>query len=236
MKLFTAALAAGALALSAASAAQAAFPTYYSDQGSFTAAGTIAHTLDFDSFGSGSSLGLEYTSGPIKLTGTDFLAVIGPTFAPFNPVRNVAITDSGDQQLHLAVSTGGFNMLSFQLGNLRGYGEQVFLELNTNVDTYYYGLYPGPAAENLTFSGFVVPTGEYFTGLSLNATDVDGSFQPTPIDQIIGLTDVRLGYTKAPCATRVCGGAVPEPATWALTILGFGLTGAALRRRRSIPA
>lgn len=31
-------------------------------------------------------------------------------------------------------------------------------------------------------------------------------------------------------------GAVPEPATWALMIAGFGLAGAALRRRRSVPA
>ena len=31
----------------------------------------------------------------------------------------------------------------------------------------------------------------------------------------------------------VKGGAVPEPATWALMIGGFGLAGAALRRRRA---
>jgi len=30
------------------------------------------------------------------------------------------------------------------------------------------------------------------------------------------------------------GGAVPEPSTWALLILGFGLTGAAMRRRGSV--
>ncbi|WP_293907435.1 PEPxxWA-CTERM sorting domain-containing protein [Phenylobacterium sp.] len=29
------------------------------------------------------------------------------------------------------------------------------------------------------------------------------------------------------------GGAVPEPSTWALTIGGFGLAGATLRRRRA---
>jgi hypothetical protein len=32
------------------------------------------------------------------------------------------------------------------------------------------------------------------------------------------------------------GGGVPEPASWALTIAGFGLAGAALRRRRRTPA
>lgn len=32
------------------------------------------------------------------------------------------------------------------------------------------------------------------------------------------------------------GGAVPEPAAWALMISGFGLMGVALRRRRGVPA
>ena len=30
--------------------------------------------------------------------------------------------------------------------------------------------------------------------------------------------------------------AVPEPATWAMMIVGFGLAGAAMRRRREAPA
>ena len=32
------------------------------------------------------------------------------------------------------------------------------------------------------------------------------------------------------------GGAVPEPATWAMMIMGFGLAGSALRRRRALAA
>ncbi|MBA2466428.1 MAG: PEPxxWA-CTERM sorting domain-containing protein, partial [Sphingomonas sp.] len=29
-------------------------------------------------------------------------------------------------------------------------------------------------------------------------------------------------------------GAVPEPATWAMMLIGFGATGAAMRRRRKV--
>jgi hypothetical protein len=32
------------------------------------------------------------------------------------------------------------------------------------------------------------------------------------------------------------GGAIPEPSTWALMILGFGAAGAGLRRRRGVYA
>ena len=46
-------------------------------------------------------------------------------------------------------------------------------------------------------------------------------------DKACGVYDLQFGTFAATAA-------VPEPATWALTISGFGLAGAALRRRRSI--
>ena len=39
-------------------------------------------------------------------------------------------------------------------------------------------------------------------------------------------------YTFRTYTDNAVGGAVPEPATWAMMLAGFGLTGAALRRRR----
>jgi hypothetical protein len=44
------------------------------------------------------------------------------------------------------------------------------------------------------------------------------------------LVNGNLDY--APLTLSAAPGAVPEPATWALMIAGFGLTGAAMRRRR----
>ncbi len=46
-------------------------------------------------------------------------------------------------------------------------------------------------------------------------------------DHGLGVDNVALSFTTATT------GAVPEPATWAMMIAGFGLAGAAMRRRRS---
>jgi hypothetical protein len=52
-------------------------------------------------------------------------------------------------------------------------------------------------------------------------------------DAVFGGID-DLTFTVRP--NQVGPGPIPEPATWAMLIAGFGLTGAALRRRRVVPA
>ena len=47
-------------------------------------------------------------------------------------------------------------------------------------------------------------------------------------DAFVGLSEVQFQGATA--------GAVPEPATWAMMITGFGLAGTALRRRRNVAA
>lgn len=42
------------------------------------------------------------------------------------------------------------------------------------------------------------------------------------------------GYVGARDFSTLVGGAVPEPATWALMISGFGMVGATLRRRKTV--
>ena len=53
------------------------------------------------------------------------------------------------------------------------------------------------------------------------------------LDHSVG--DLTAGRIEAPTQFDV-GGAVPEPAAWALMILGFGAIGATLRRRRALAA
>ena len=62
-----------------------------------------------------------------------------------------------------------------------------------------------------------------FTGLGRSVEFVDFDFHLAGFDNIgLTLADARS--------------AAPEPAAWTLMIAGFGLAGAALRRRRSLAA
>ena len=53
--------------------------------------------------------------------------------------------------------------------------------------------------------------------------------QPDALD----MTSLRLGAAEAPLdSDRISISGVPEPAGWALVLLGFGLVGAGVRARR----
>lgn len=74
------------------------------------------------------------------------------------------------------------------------------------------------------FSGLGLLTGVNYFAVSSGFDNTDfGAFTLT----ITGPGNVIGGSTT---------GAVPEPASWALLIAGFGLTGAAMRRRRQVAA
>lgn len=222
------------MALAGATRAHAAFPDFYVDQGQFAAQGNISQTTNFDGYDPHfTSLNNSESFGDLTLHG-DPLFVVG-TDTSFNPVRNLVTNHDPSELLGGQIFKVGYNMLSFKLANLAGYGDQVFVELFTNVTSYGYGLYPQGAPEALSFYGFVVPDGEYFLGFTMNRTDFGSNFEPTPVDQLFGATDFQLGKTNDVCNTRGCAsGAVPEPSTWTMLILGFGLTGAIVRRRRPV--
>lgn len=102
---------------------------------------------------------------------------------------------------------------------------------------------------NPIISGFMPGIGNIFDFTPFAAAGVDG-FRIGDIDVALGLDPLNplafktgltfavngpttIDITQTPLTVFVGGpGPIPEPATWAMMILGFGMTGAALRRRR----
>ena len=84
-------------------------------------------------------------------------------------------------------------------------------------------LLSGPTVIGLHFGGG--STGYNGTGFWLLDIPTGGTHE------ITWSSNVQSGISNA--GLYLTGGAVPEPATWAMMIAGFGLTGAAMRRRKS---
>jgi hypothetical protein len=104
-----------------------------------------------------------------------------------------------------------------------------------------------PAVENLVFTydgpDFRTIDGP-FAPFSFDGMGAVSAFQDLRHDAFITFTIknnpdagentqlIHVGIADVPLSTDI-GQAVPEPATWAMMIGGFGLIGAAVRRRRS---
>ncbi len=100
------------------------------------------------------------------------------------------------------------------------------LDFNSIVNSGAQGALNGNAAANRTeingtIGGLSIGAGQVF-GIRWFDTDSSGS------DDGMGVDDLTMTLTTAAPA------AVPEPASWALMLGGFGLVGGALRRRRAL--
>jgi hypothetical protein len=126
------------------------------------------------------------------------------------------------------LGAGSPNILSAifpELGDANGYEIYALNDLSTPLFTNVIGgqlvnFGPGGIAgfalRGINAALGIDPTngGAFVTGLTFN---------------VAGLTNISISQT--PVTTFVPGG-VPEPTTWAMMIIGFGLVGAAMRRRR----
>ena len=103
-----------------------------------------------------------------------------------------------------------------------------------------------PSSKQLyaSFAPFALAAGTYWFGLSgVSETGIDlniGAAGGTPFSLLAG-DSIRGFFVEHTLYYRLydgapLGGAVPEPASWAMLIAGFGLTGATLRRRRQTVA
>lgn len=138
----------------------------------------------------------------------------------------VALTGTGTSPVNL-MSGGGFDFGFFEV---MGSGSaSVTLDPSFFTDRsaiYFNGFDRGflaPPAGDTTLSG--IPAGGSAIHLSRSCGVIGGSPVPAT-DDSCGAVNYTLTYDYTPV-----GAAVPEPATWAMMVLGFALAGAAIRRR-----
>lgn len=210
MKLFSL-LATAATALALASAAQAAV-VQIGTQGAFTAAGAITQNTNWDAYGTGfTTPGNNFVVGDMTFVegGQNLIGGVGG-YGMLRPL----FTDNFVAGTTILIA-GLHNLFGLNAGNFFGTGPTTFT-LTTNLGAYVFNDIVDTATGQapLSFHGFQAGPGEYFTSVAWSSA------------QATGVTDVQLGAAAG----------VPEPATWALMISGFGLAGASLRRRRTVAA
>ena len=130
------------------------------------------------------------------------------TFSLINATAGGTLVWSGSQM----VTTEGLEFIHFALPTP--------VTLNAGEMYYLDFAFEGPSLQNFYYNEGVSP-----------------SYSAAGFDSINGALDGDTGNTVIP-RIELNGepGAIPEPATWALLIVGFGGAGAMLRRRRSLGA
>ena len=153
------------------------------------------------------------------------------TSVTFNSLNTDVLTTpaNGAARIETTESTSSLSGLEFYLTNpMLSFTEFEFNLSNVvgrqveSVTLYYGGSATGSATYNTISNGSnwlagEALNGDYFTSIKFNITGA-------------GVNDIRQvrigGIANVPAA-------VPEPATWAMMLAGFGLMGAGMRRRKA---
>ena len=146
---------------------------------------------------------------------------------------NLGPTDVVAQALSYRASGGQAESTITNLDYVGGFKQ---IELSTNalgaITTFHFHV----VGQNL-----VLPNAPNF--LDFNFQGFNGALSAENL--LFYRNDAHFNYGNADCANANCGGGgftvqlgggVPEPATWALMVMGFGAVGLGLRRRRETVA
>ena len=126
-----------------------------------------------------------------------------------NPTPNSSQTFIGSDQFSFSNVAGIFGGIAGTASTI-SFGNGIFASLSIN-------------AANLGFTQFNAPT--LFTGSPNSPTFLTGTF--TLINPFFGNGTLTISPVTVAAA-------VPEPATWAMMLVGFGAMGGALRRRQKV--
>lgn len=162
-------------------------------------------------------------------------ATVGTATGAFTSTTEGAngLTGNASGQAFVSAVDGVLNQLTFMLDPGYGFKSAVFnlnpLQGNNNSEAGAITLsFFDPATNTLSTQQFTIQgNGSNWFGFWGTAGEVFRGFSYTSDNPALGIADmrqVRLGDVSA----------VPEPATWAFLILGFGAVGGAMRRRSSI--
>jgi hypothetical protein len=187
---------------------------------------------------------------------------LGPNWTQQAGTSSISNNQATGSNQALATFNGGSgNAVSFDLGSagagvqyiaaVLGYGagNNFFIKVQSNSNSGSfdrYGFYTGNngggffASLSNSFQSAHVDVSYVGTIATLTITPNVGSVQTYTNDYGFtpGGTGIGLGFYGQALADNFADGviaeAVPEPASWALMIAGFGLAGAAMRRRRKV--
>ncbi len=190
-------------------------------------------TLDFEGIANGASVGNYYNGGGGTNYGVSFsndtLALIdadaggGGNFAN-EPSANTIMFFLNANNAILNVAAGFTTGFSFWYTSSTSASVTVWDGLNGTGNLL--GTINLTAQFNQNCSGD--PTGQF-----CNWTNAGVAFGGTAKSINFGGTANQTGYDNITFGSdRATGGAVPEPATWAMMIGGFGMVGGAMRYRR----
>lgn len=190
----------------------------------FAAPASAATLIDFNTFSAGDSVTNQYGSLGVLFstrTGSTISNAAISTYFPGEGTPDAAVTNSIDG----ADDRQGFLIITFTsvVSNLSlGYDNYGDLYLGDTIKAYGLGgtlletLSPTPGIADYNLETIS------FTSSGISYVEI----QQQRNDWLFAVDNIRFD----------AGGAVPEPASWALMIAGFGLVGAAMRRRAAAVA